>query len=34
MSHESDSTNTSRRRFFAVAGSAIGAAAVISVLPR
>jgi hypothetical protein len=34
MSHEPDSTNTSRRRFFAVAGSAIGAAAVISVLPR
>ncbi|MBS0487643.1 MAG: high-potential iron-sulfur protein [Proteobacteria bacterium] len=34
MSHESDSTNSSRRRFFAVAGSAIGAAAIAGVLPR
>ena len=34
MSHESDSTNTSRRRFFALAGSAIGAAAIASALPR
>jgi hypothetical protein len=34
MSRNSDSTDTSRRRFFAVAGSAIGAAALVSVLPR
>ena len=34
MSHESDSTNSSRRRFFAIAGSAIGAAAIASALPR
>lgn len=34
MSNHSDSTNASRRRFFAVAGSAIGAAAIASALPR
>ncbi|MBU6199398.1 MAG: high-potential iron-sulfur protein [Xanthomonadaceae bacterium] len=34
MSRESDSTNTSRRRFFAIAGSAIGAAAIVGALPR
>lgn len=34
MSHESDSTNASRRRFFAIAGSAIGAAAIAGALPR
>jgi hypothetical protein len=34
MSEKSDNTNASRRRFFAIAGSAIGAATLANVLPR
>ena len=34
MSNASDSANTSRRHFFAVAGGALGAVAIGSILPR
>ena len=34
MSNTPEDTNTSRRRFFALAGTAIGTAAIVGALPR